>query len=262
MAILWQQVRSGRRYEVRQAGKSLRLYTDGVFHTQYRPDRVLGGGYWDLLALAALLYPAGSIRRVLVLGVGGGAVIHSLRALVQPRQITGVELDSVHVQVARQWFGLAQRGRTPLLAKQAKGSDPFVCKVDLRISDARTFVKNYRGPRFDLIVEDLYIKRDGEANRAIAMDKSWMTALRRHLARDGMLVSNFSDRREFRQSLPLATWQGIYAMTLPAYENVIGIYVQRRELMMDIPAVLNQLAARDKWTPKQMPRFRLQKVLK
>jgi predicted membrane-bound spermidine synthase len=251
VAILWEKQQSGHRYQVRRAGKSLRLYTDNIFHTQYRPDRALGGGYWDLLSLAALLYPEGSIRRVLVLGVGGGAVIHSLRALVNPSRITGVELDPVHVQIMKKFFLF-----------QGKGSDPF---VDLKVMDARDFVRQYskggtRKPKFDLIIEDLYFERNGGAIRAVVMDKAWMTALRRCLAPDGMLVCNFEDNRQFRKTLPLAKWQGIYAMTLPAYENCIGVYVRRRELMMDIPAVVNKLAAMDKRISTKSLRFSLKQV--
>ena len=55
MAIVWQRKIKGRDYQVRSAGKSLRLYTEGVFHTQYNPDHLLSGGIWDLLALPALM---------------------------------------------------------------------------------------------------------------------------------------------------------------------------------------------------------------
>ena len=59
VAILWERHLNGHHYQVRQAGLTRRLYTDNVFHTQYRPDRVLGGGYWDLLTLPALMLPEG-----------------------------------------------------------------------------------------------------------------------------------------------------------------------------------------------------------
>jgi len=78
VAILWERSIAGHHYQVRQAGRTRRLYTDNIFHTQYRPDRVLGGGYWDLLALPGLMAPEGSIKRVLLLGVGGGADVNGL----------------------------------------------------------------------------------------------------------------------------------------------------------------------------------------
>ncbi len=246
VSILWERRIGGHHYQVRQAGTTRRLYTDNIFHTQYRPDRVLGGGYWDLLALPALMVPEDRVRRVLLLGVGGGAAIHSLRALVNPQHITGVELNPVHVQIMKRWFGLG--------GKHSKG-------LDLQIMDARDFIRNYKGEKFDLIIEDLYFERNGGAIRAIVMDKAWMKALRRCLASDGMLVCNFADQRQFREASKLEfNWQNIFAFTLPAYENCIGVFTRRRELMTDIGAALRKCAAMDKRIPKKSPQFRLRQV--
>ncbi len=75
MAIVWSKKVAETRYEVRSAGSPLRLYTDGVFHSQYNPEQLLTGHVWDLLMLPAFFYPKNTIKRVLVLGVGGGAVV-------------------------------------------------------------------------------------------------------------------------------------------------------------------------------------------
>ncbi|HCM06551.1 MAG TPA: class I SAM-dependent methyltransferase, partial [Oceanospirillales bacterium] len=48
MAIVWQETRNGTHYEVRNAGKTLRLYTDKVLHSQYNFDKKLTGSVWDL----------------------------------------------------------------------------------------------------------------------------------------------------------------------------------------------------------------------
>jgi spermidine synthase len=253
VAILWQRHLGGHHYQVRRAGKTRRLYTDNIFHTQYRPDRVLGGGYWDLLSLPALMVPEGKVKRVLLLGVGGGAAIHSLRALVNPEHITGVELNPVHVQIMKRFFGLGKRGQSPL---QAKGSDPIFL-----VMDARDFIRSYKGQKFDLIIEDLYFERNGGAVRAVVMDKAWMKALRRCLHPQGMLVCNFADQRQFREASKLEfNWQSVFALTLPAYENCIGVFTQRRELMTDIGAALRKCAAMDKRIPKKVPDFRLRQV--
>lgn len=250
MAILWERRIAGHHYQVRQAGQTRRLYTDGIFHTQYRPDRVLGGGYWDLLSLPALMAPEGSVKRVLLLGVGGGAAIHSLQALAKPQHITGVELNPVHVQIMKRFFGLGGKGQG----------------LDLQIMDARDFIRDFsskkgNGEKFDLIIEDLYFERNGGAVRAVVMDAAWMKALRRCLKPQGMLVCNFADQRQFRDASKLEfKWQSVFALTLPAYENCIGVFTQRRELMTDIPAALRKCAAMDKRIPKQAPRYRLRQV--
>ena len=255
MAILWQRRTGGHHYQVRQAGLTRRLYTDGIFHTQYRPDRVLGGGYWDLLSLPALMAPEGSVQRVLLLGVGGGAVIHSLRALVKPSHITGVELNPVHVQIMKRFFGVGGKG----LGGKGLG-------LDLQIMDARDFVRNFSSKKgkvekFDLIIEDLYFERNGGAVRAVVMDKAWMKALRRCLQPQGMLVCNFANPRQFRDASKLEfNWQSVFALTLPAYENCIGVFTRRRELMTDIPAALRKCAALDKRIPKKAPPFHLRSL--
>src|SRR5690606_3379912 len=107
MAIVWEKRVNKRLYQVRQAGESLRLYTDGTFHSQYNPRWPLNGSIWDLLILPALFCPE-KVQRVLVLGVGGGAVIRQLEQLVKPTTIVGIELDPVHIRVAREHFGLGK----------------------------------------------------------------------------------------------------------------------------------------------------------
>ena len=79
MSIVWEQVQGGTRYQVRRAGGSLRLYTNGVLHSQYNAARPLTGSVWDLLTVPAFLLAPGAVQRVLVLGIGGGAVIQQLR---------------------------------------------------------------------------------------------------------------------------------------------------------------------------------------
>ncbi|HHH44614.1 MAG TPA: class I SAM-dependent methyltransferase, partial [Gammaproteobacteria bacterium] len=93
MSLVWQKQADGVDYQVRRAGRTLRLYTNGVFHSQYNPARPVTGSVWDLLLVPAFFYPPAELQRILVLGVGGGAVIQNLRRFVQPQQIVGVELN-------------------------------------------------------------------------------------------------------------------------------------------------------------------------
>ncbi|HEY7883722.1 MAG TPA: class I SAM-dependent methyltransferase, partial [Cellvibrionaceae bacterium] len=96
----------GRCYQVRRAGQSIRLYTDGVFHSQYHPQRLQESSLWDLLWLPVTakievtVYP-----RILVLGVGGGAVMGKLRRLYPKALLVGVDLNPMHLRIARDFFG-------------------------------------------------------------------------------------------------------------------------------------------------------------
>ena len=51
MALLWERRVEGTLYQVRSAGRTRRLYTNGVFHSQYNPVRPVTGSVWDLLLL-------------------------------------------------------------------------------------------------------------------------------------------------------------------------------------------------------------------
>ena len=151
MAILFEQTRNGRCYQVRSAGRTRRLYTDGVFHSQYNPGHGVTGSVWDLLFLPSQFYEPGQLKRVLVLGVGGGAVIHMLNRYVAPDAIVGVELSELHLQLARRYFGLDY------------------ANVQLLQADAVRWMLEYEGPPFDLIIDDLYFEEGGEPQRPVQL---------------------------------------------------------------------------------------------
>jgi len=180
MAVIWELEQNGKRYEVRAAGRTRRLYTDGVFHSHYNPLHGVTGGVWDLLLLPAFLLPAERPMRVLMLGVGGGTVLKMLERFIQPTKIIGVDLDPVHLQVAREHFEVGP-------------------EVDLRKADAMTWVHRYDGAPFDLIIDDLFGGR-GEPERAVMMDRVWASALMQHLTATGALVANFVDSAELRRT--------------------------------------------------------------
>ena len=106
MAVIWQKYVNGTKYQVRRAGLTRRLYTNDVCHSEFNPDKLVTGSIWDLLVLPAFFHTPGKIKRVLMLGVGGGASILQLHHLLQPDHITGLELDPVHLDIARRFFNV------------------------------------------------------------------------------------------------------------------------------------------------------------
>lgn len=216
MAILWSKEQAGTLYEVRTAGNSRRLYTNGVFHSQYNSKAPLTRSVWDLLMLPAFFYPAGTIKRVLVLGVGGGAVIRLLQQFVAPAAITGVELNPVHLYVAKRFFKL--------------GSD-----VSLYQADAIEWMHKYKGPGFDMIIDDLYGEQDGEPVRAVEFNHQWMERLLKHLNPNGVLVANFVTNKEFKQ----CAWfshagiqkkvKSAFRLSQPRQENIVGVFLKKYE---------------------------------
>jgi len=214
MAVVWQKKMRGKVYEVRSAGQTRRLYTNGVFHTQYNPGRTLTGNVWDLLSLPSFFLPATQIRRVLVLGVGGGAVIQQLRRWYPHCEITGVEMDATHLYLARRFFGLR---------------DP---RVELIEADAIEWLARYRGLSFDIIIDDLFTEVAGEPERVIAADRNWVRQLARRLSSQGILIMNFISGLELRSSClfekPACApqFKQIFRLMTPLYENQIGVFLQ------------------------------------
>lgn len=215
MALLWNKKTRNTLYEVRSAGRSLRLYTNGVFHTQYNPGQPLTGHIWDLLMLPAFFYPCGDIKRVLVLGVGGGAVMQLLRHFVRPVKIVGVELNPVHVYVAKRFFKLS-------------GPD-----LQLVTADAMQWLRDYRGEKFDMIIDDLFTEENGEPVPVASANAEWFRLLGRRLSRQGMIVRNFTDRDEIKKSAGLtnkkisAGFASVFQFNATFNENFAVAYLKQ-----------------------------------
>jgi len=187
MAIVWEKQTIGGHYQVRHAGGSIRLYKDGVFHSQWNDKRPLSGGVWDLMFLPSLFVPTDSLTRILVLGVGGGAVIRQYLEFLPFEKIVGVELDPIHLQVAKQHFGIRSK------------------RVELIEADALSWVDNYRGEPFDLVIEDLFTEVSGEPVRVAEAAAFWFEQLASLVRPGGTLVVNFEEAAQLRATawLPL-----------------------------------------------------------
>ncbi|MDH5325706.1 MAG: fused MFS/spermidine synthase [Gammaproteobacteria bacterium] len=214
MAVLWSKVVDDTRYEVRTAGKSLRLYTNGVFHSQYNADSPASGSVWDLLFLPAYLSNPATIKNVLVLGVGGGAVVRQLQHFLHPTRITGVELDPMHLYIAKRFFKI-NRPNTYLYEH-----------------DAVHWLRSYQGPKFDYIVDDLFSDASGEPERAVEADHGWFSLLLKHLSSNGVLVMNFVSAKELKRSaffsnrLVKSQFRSAFKLETPSNENAIAAFLK------------------------------------
>jgi len=136
-------------------------------------------------------------------------VIRQLQRYVQPQCIVGVELNPVHLEIARRFFGVDHN------------------MAELHQADAVTWLENYNGPPFDMIIEDLFGEQNGEPVRAVKADINWCRTLSRHLTREGILILNFIDTAERRQSECLnkrylaKQFKSAFQFSLPLYENEI-----------------------------------------
>ncbi|MCS3904051.1 spermidine synthase [Methylohalomonas lacus] len=229
MAVLWQQQINGNRYEVRSHGRTRRLYTNGVCHSDYHPDRAITRSVWDCLFLPLLFKPPQSIKRVLVLGVGGGSVMHLLRQHLPHAEVIGVDVSAVHLEVAERYFGLRD--------------------VELHEADAGDWLQSYEGPTFDAIIDDLFLEEGSDAQRAIEADVDWFRLLLSRVTGDGVLTMNLPDSRACRQcawsthktlqrQLPVA-----YALRTPLLNNVVGAFPRFRTQAHVMKQHLRQIPA-------------------
>jgi len=229
MAILWQKIIKNTHYQVRTAGQTRRLYTDGVFHSQFNPKHAVAGGVWDVLMLPALFYPKNTIQRILVLGVGGGAAIHLLQRYVKPAEIIGVELNPVHIMVAKRYFGI-----TAKLAQLVE-------------ADAIKWLENYSGPPFDMIIDDLFGEQDGEPVRAVKANKRWFEKLNSHLSEEGVLVMNFTSRNDLKNCAAVSykkisgLFISSFQFTLTHYDNAIGAFLKKRSSSQILRHHINEI---------------------
>ncbi|GAA5526065.1 polyamine aminopropyltransferase [Microbulbifer aestuariivivens] len=247
MALVWEKRSGGNLYQVRRHGASVRLYSNGVFHSQWNERDPLKGSLWELLFLPAYFLPPERIRSVLLLGVGGGALIRLLQRFLRPERVVGVDLDPVHLSVARKHFGV--RDAT------------LVC------ADARLWVTDYLSnpdqSAFDLVIDDLFGHSDGVPERAVTADQNWCRQLLQ-LARGsgggstlhsraggdppGLVIANFGSRREllasgWRTPAVGALLGGAWSAELPGYENCVLAAstgpLSRRQLTSAAPSQIN-----------------------
>lgn len=230
MAIVWETRQGDTHYEVRSAGGARRLYTNGVFHSQYNPNNPITGNVWDLILLPVFFYRPGTIKRILMLGVGGGAVIQQLNYFIQPVEIIGIEYDPVHIKIAERFFNVRQQN------------------VSLYQADAVEWLENYRGPKFDMIIDDLFGEVDGEPSRAVAVTNTWARKLFSKVTKEGIVVCNFISPKELKGSayiqdrLLQSRIASAFTLSNPYYENVIGAFLgiessskRLRERLLSVP---------------------------
>jgi spermidine synthase len=115
----------------------LQLNHPSSVHTVREGDGGWTGFYYDDFALGPRLVPA---KRALVLGMGAGESIRSMRVTAPAIEIDAVEIDPRVVEAASLWFDLDV------------ASDP---RLRVHVMDARRFLARDQGT-YDLVQLDVY----------------------------------------------------------------------------------------------------------
>jgi len=222
MALIWRKVIKEDTYEVRSAGNTVRLYSNGIFHSHYNPNHVLTKSIWDLLLLPALYLPYNQAKRVLVLGVGGGTVIKMLQRYLVPSQVIGIEINPVHITVARKYFHVTKNEATLIQADGVK------------------WIKDYSGSKFDLIIDDMFGHVGGEFSRPVELNKDWFRLLHSHVSNSGLLVVNTTEKNVLKSCSNILDSKNnplfpcVYQFEDPRCDNFVGAFFKKPHFKQEL----------------------------
>jgi spermidine synthase len=92
--------------------RQLRLNEGEGIHSVYRPSGGLADGIWDYFLIAPAFNPApygpAEVRRVCIVGLAAGTMVHLFTEAYGPISVEGAELDPQIIDVGRRWFDMNQ----------------------------------------------------------------------------------------------------------------------------------------------------------
>jgi len=212
MSTLWEYKTETHHYRVAAVGAALRLYTNGVFHSQWNKNKPFSGHLWDLLSLP-VFFSSSAPKKSLLLGVGGGAAIKTLHHFFPNLHIDAVDLDPIHLQIAQNQFD-CDKEHTHFFEENAV-----------------SFISSQRS-KYDFIIDDLFVGNHTQhelAHRSVGADSAWLKQLMNRLKKRGTLVMNFESQSSLRHCVNesagiVENFATIYLANTSRYENAIGIF--------------------------------------
>ena len=150
----------------------LQLNHPSSIHTVRDSSGIWTGYYYDYFALGPVMVPGA--RRALVLGMGGGGSIRSMRLTAPGIAIDAVEIDPRVVEAATRWFGV----------------DPADAGLRIHVMDARRFLSRDRGT-YDLVQLDVY--QGGPYIPFHLVTEEFFRLARARMSDDGLLMMNVFD---------------------------------------------------------------------
>jgi hypothetical protein len=142
----------------------------GAIHAWWHRHRFLTGLAWDNIAAGIVSHPT-SPRRILMLGLGGGTSLRTLRHLLPSAQLTANDIDPVMIAMARDFMDLD------------------AINADIITADAYHWLLANRH-RFDVIFDDVYGVTADDVARPSLFTPQLAAALRRSLLPSGIFSAN------------------------------------------------------------------------
>ena len=194
MRLLTTRQTAFQRVEVWGTKHEIEFRVTGATHAWWHRQHFLTGLAWDNIAAGILSNP-GTVRSVLMLGLGGGTSLRTLRHLLPDAELVAVEIDPDMISLAREFMHLDAIG------------------ADIVTADAYAWLKaNSR--RFDVVFDDVYGVTADDVARPGLLTPAIHTALRRSLDPHGVFAANLvvgkghrrvqsAFRRFFRSQFPV-----------------------------------------------------------
>jgi spermidine synthase len=142
----------------------------GATHAWWHREKFLTGLAWDNMAAGVMSHP-GRPRSLLMLGLGGGTSLRTLRHLQPDLDITAVEIDTGIVELAREYMGLDDLG------------------VKVITADAYAWLEKNRR-KFDMVFDDVYGVTHDDVIRPGLYTPALRAALERSTAPGGLFAVN------------------------------------------------------------------------
>lgn len=157
---------------VKRVGKRIDLEVAGATFATWHPEHLLTGYSWDAITAGCFLAESGPPGSVLVLGLGGGTVTRQLRHLLPDANLTGVEIDTEIIRLARQYMALDRQG------------------LEIIEGDAYAFLADTHRT-FDVIVDDVYLTGALDVWRPDDLTEGALDLLAARLNLGGLALANF-----------------------------------------------------------------------
>lgn len=160
----------------------------------------------NLQYLMGILFFIPVPRKILLLGVGGGSLIHFVRHYLPQTHITGIEYDAQLLEIVQEHLMLP-------------AADEW---IDYQVIDARDYISNCR-EQYDLIIVDIF---DAEQSPKWLLQSKNMTQLKSLLTPCGAIGYNLlmDDEKEFNRfdrALSKAFAKQTLCMETEEYENIL-----------------------------------------
>lgn len=162
-------------------------------------------------------------QKILLLGVGGGSLVHFFRHFFPQSHITGVDYDQQLIQFAQTKMQLPEAGQ----------------QLQYVFADARQYIQQCQ-QHYDLIVVDIFA---GSQSPEWTRDKAFIQQLKNCLSNQGaiacnMLISSDQSFKKFYSLLRELFNRQTLCLESPEYENILlyalNFSVESRTMMQNL----------------------------